>query len=413
MFVKWLLFIFSVGWFVPTYAVPAASNCEKFESYKDVLHCAIESHPELQQAKLLLDQNKYLVDIAKQRPNPELSAQILGGKAGEDSYQYNQINLAHTFELGGKRDARIQKSEGQIKTTEINFRANQEKIYLQTYLALIRLRQISAELEIYDDALLTFGRIQKQYRTRPRMTPEQQATYSIMDIAASDYRLRRRPLSNEVRENKRFLEQAIGRKLTLEKYLFPPLRTKWPVLTATESSGSSITLKKSLTELEFAQAELNEAKSLSWPDLKLGPTLEAQSQGSQRTNSLGINLSFAIPLFHANGAGRSFAASGVSRAEKIVAATKNFEKSQLELQREKYQDAVSALEESLSISDLHTRHQAIEKSFVSGLVPSTLIIEIHRQMADYIKSLSEQENTAIEALAQVYSIEGRLLSEGL
>lgn len=408
-----LFLILTVSWVVPGFAEPSTSACDKFASYKDVLRCAVEQHPEIQQAKLLLNQNKNLIDMARRRPNPELSTQILGGKAGEDSYQYNQINLAHTFELGGKRDARIRKSQVQINSTEIDLRTAQESIYLKTYLALSRLRQITSELEIYDDALSTFERIQKQFRTRPRMTPEQQATYSIMDIAASDYRLRRRPLVNEARENERFLEQSLGQALRLNKNIYPPFRTKWPELKASENSLSSITLKKSLAELEFAQAELSEAKSLSWPDLKLGPTFETQSQGSQRTNSFGLNLSFAIPLYQANGAGRSFAAGGVARAQQLVAATKTFEEQQLSLQSEKYRDAVSALENSLSIEDLHKKHRAIEKSFASGVVPSSLIIEIHRQMADYIKSLSEQENTAIEALARVYSIEGRLLSEGL
>lgn len=413
MYIKRLFLILTVGWLVPGFAEPSTSACDKFMSYKDILRCAVEQHPEIQQAKLLLNQNKNLIDMAGQRPNPELSTQILGGKAGEDSYQYNQINLAHTFELGGKRGARIRKSQVQINSTEIDLRTAQESIYLKTYLALSRLRQITSELEIYDDALSTFERIQKQFRTRPRMTPEQQATYSIMDIAASDYRLRRRPLVNEARENERFLEQSLGQALRLNKNIYPPFRTKWPELKASENSLSSITLKKSLAELEFAQAELNEAKSLSWPDLKLGPTFETQSQGSQRTNSFGLNLSFAIPLYQANGAGRSFAAGGVARAQQLVAATKTFEEQQLSLQREKYLEAVSALENALSIEDLHKKHRAIEKSFASGVVPSSLIIEIHRQMADYIKSLSEQENTAIEALARVYSIEGRLLSEGL
>lgn len=413
MSIKQLLFIITIGLSVAGLSEPTNPGCDKLASYKDILRCVLENHPEIQQAKLLLNQNQYLVEMAKQRPNPELNSQILSGKTGEDAYQYNQINLAHTFELGGKRDARIQKSQGQIHSIEIDFSLAQERVYIQTYLALTRLRQITTELEVYDDALSTFARIQKQYRSRPRMTPEQQATFSIMDIAASDYRLRRRPLVNEGQENKRFLEQALGKKLALGNELLPPLRTKWPTLTASEISSSSLNLKKSLAELELAQAELSEAKSMSWPDLKLGPTFEIQSQGSQRINSLGVNLSFALPLYHTNSAGRSFANSGVLRAEKIVTVTRNFENQQLDFQREKYRDAVAALENSLSLSDLHRRHRTIEKSFSSGLVPSTLIIEIHRQMTDYIKSLSEQENTAIEALARVYSIEGRLLSEGL
>lgn len=389
-----------------------ASGCESINSYKDVLQCAVENSPQSLQAKLLLEQNKSLVGIAGQRPNPEISSQFFSGKAGDDKYQYTQVNLAHTFELGGKRGARIRRSEMQVANTEYDLKLAQEQIYLKTYLSMVRLRQISTEIEIFDDALTTFDKIQKQYRSRPRMTPEQRATYTIMDIAANDYRLRRKPLINEVRELERFLELAIGRKLDVRKDFFPAFRKKWPTVSATNIE-SSLALKKSLADVELAKAELDEAKSVSWPDLKLGPSFETQSQGNQKINSLGVNLSFAIPLFHLNGAGKSFAAAGVSRAEMILSATRKTENQRLQVEIERYNDAVSSLESSMSALELSKKHKDVESAFANGVVPSSLVIEIHRQLADYAKSLSEQENVAIESLAEVYSIQGRLLTEGL
>lgn len=73
------------------------------------------------------------------------------------------------------------------------------------------------------------------------------------------------------------------------------------------------------------------------------------------------------------------------RANQIVNATKNFEAQQIELQREKYRDAVEALEGTLSINDLHNKHRAIEKSFASGVIPSALIIEIHAKWLITVK----------------------------
>lgn len=394
------------------HAETPASSCNSINSYKDVLRCAVENSPQSLQAKLLYEQNKSLVGIAGQRPNPEISSQFFNGKAGDDKYKYTQVNLAHTFELGGKRSARIRRSEVQVENTEFDLKLTQEQIYLKTYLSMIRLRQISTEIEIFDDALTTFEKIQKQYRSRPRMTPEQRATYTIMDIAANDYKLRRKPLVNEARELERYLELAIGQKLDVRRDFFPPFRKKWPTVSSANIE-SSLTLKKSLADVELAKAELDEAKSLSWPDLKLGPSFETQSQGNQNINSLGINLSFAIPLFHINGAGRSFAAAGVSRAEMILSTTRKTENQRLQVEIEKYNDAVSSLESSMSTLDLSKKHREVESAFANGVVPSSLVIEIHRQLADYSKSLSEQENVAIESLAEVYSIQGRLLTEGL
>ncbi|OYZ19215.1 MAG: hypothetical protein B7Y39_12490 [Bdellovibrio sp. 28-41-41] len=415
MLFKPRLFILVLGWTAIGLAQTDKPVCDNIANYKDVIRCAVEIHPDAEQARLLLKQNENLIGVAEQRPNPEIDSQILGGKSGDDNYQYTQINLAHTFELGGKRDARIRRSEIQLKSSGFDLKLVQEQVYLRTYLALIRLRQISSEISVYDDALSTFGRIQKQYQSRPRMTPEQKATYAIMDIAANDYRLRRRPLLNEIRENERFIAMAIGRKFDVRKDFLPPFRKKWPVIASAGQTDltRSLTLQKSLSDLELAQAELKEAESLSWPDLKLGPTVETQTQGSQKMNSFGLNLSFAIPLFHTNGAGKSYASAGVHRAQLSLERSKSIEQQQLQLQVEKYKDAVKSLEESLSSADLDKKHRDVEGSFSTGIIPSSLVIEIHRQMADYMKSLSEQENSAIEALARIYSIEGRLLTEGL
>lgn len=391
----------------------AESVCENLQSYQDVLKCVVQNSPEVQQAKLLVIQNKNLTGVAEQRPNPELVSKILSGKAGNDSYQYGEFNFAHTFELGGKRDARIARSKALVQADETDLTRIQENIYLKTYLALVRLRQIATEIEVYDDALATFQRIQKQYRSRPRMTPEQQATYAIMDIAASDYGLRRRPLVKESKELEHFLELSTGKTFPVAKSMLPPYRSKWPALSPTSGVVSSADFKKSLADLEVAKADLDSAKSLAWPDLKFGPTFETQSQGSLSTQSFGINFSLPLPLYQTNTAGRSLAVAGMNRAENFVSATKLLEEHELALNREKYQDAVEGLQKSMTVEDLHKRHQAIERSFAQGVVPSSLILEIHRQMADFIKSLSEQENTAIESLAQVYVIEGRLLSEGL
>ncbi len=403
----WAFMVLIVG------SVAQALVCEQFESYRDVLNCVVESSPEVEQAKLFVVQNRNLVGVAKQRPNPELASKILAGKTGNDSYQYGEFNFAHTFELGGKRAARIARSEAIVRSDETDLRRTQEKIYVKTYLALVRLRQISTELEIYDDALATFQRVQKQYRSRPRMTPEQQATNIILDIAASNYALRRLPLVKEAKELDHFIEHSTGKQIVLAKGLLPPLHNKWPTLSVSKSENISFELKKKLEELEVEKAGLESAKSLAWPDLKFGPTLETQSQGNLNTNALGINFSLPLPLYQTNGFGRSLAAAAILRAENLVSATRLLEEHELMLNREKYQDAVVGLAKAMSLDDLHRRHKAIERSFAQGVVASSLILEVHRQMADYIKSLSEQENTAIESLAQVYAIEGRLLTEGL
>lgn len=391
------------------------NKCGNLLSYKDIVQCAVENHPDINQGKLLLEQGKSSIAVAEQFQNPELGSQILSGKAGNDDYKYTQINLTQTIELGGKRSARVRRSEIQSDGAETDLKIVQERVYLNTFLSLVRLRQIKTEIDVLDHALSTFERVQKQYRGRIRMTPEQRATYSIMEIATNDYSLRRRPLVNESREIERFLEWTVGAKISFNETLYPAVRKKWPSISDTSSTdkAKSLSLQKSLMNLELAKAELDEAKGNSWPDLKLGPTFETQSQGSQNMNSAGINLSIQIPLFQLNGAGRSYARVGVTRAKAALDASVQMENQQLKLSIEKYNDAVEALEKSITFENIQKKHTQVENSFDAGVIPSSLIIEIHRQMIDYTKTLDDQENTAIESLAKVYSLQGRLLSEGL
>ncbi len=400
----------------PVFAQTQTQACQALSSYKDVLQCAIQNHPSTQRSRLVLDQNQNLTGVAEQIPNPQISTQILSGKTNSDErVDYTQVNLAQPFELGGKRGSRIKKAKALVEVSEIDLQLTQEEIYLRTYLSMIRLRQISEEIEIYDDALSTFEKIQKQYRSRPRMTPEQRATYSVLDIAASDYRVRRQPLVREARVHERFLEIAVGRRLDVRRDFYPARRKDWPKISdgTEEANLKSAAIRKSQAEVEVALAELESAKSLAWPDLQIGPTFETQSQGSQRYQQLGVNISFAIPIFNLNGAGKSYANAGVSVAEATATATVREERNELNLNRQTYEEIVQLLKSTISASDLQRKHREVESSFANGIVPSSLIIEIHRQLADYTRSVNEQETSAIEALAKIYSVQGRLLSEGL
>lgn len=415
MYIKSQIVLFTILGVVFRFAEANENKCGNLLSYKDIIQCALENHPDVNQGKLLLEQGKSSIAVAEQFQNPELGSQILSGKAGNDDYKYTQINLTQTIELGGKRSARVRRSEIQSDGAQTDLKLVQEDVYLKTFLSLVRLRQIKTEIDVLDQALSTFARVQKQYRGRIRMTPEQRATYSIMEIATNDYSLRRRPLVNESREIERFLEWIVGEKISFNESLYPAVRKQWPSISDSSLTNQvkSMSLQKSLMSLELAKAELDEAKGNSWPDLKLGPTFETQSQGSQNMNSAGVNLSVQIPLFQLNGAGRSYAKVGVARAQAALDAASKRENQQLKLSIEKYNDAVEALEKSITFENIQKKHAQVENSFDVGVVPSSLIIEIHRQMIDYTKTLDEQENTAIESLAKVYSLQGRLLSEGL
>ena len=95
------------------HAALASQACDSLNTPKDVLECALDFHPDLVRGKGSLKQADSLGDQAAQRPNPELSARSLVGKNEGESITGHEINLAHTFELGGKRSARIDKANAE------------------------------------------------------------------------------------------------------------------------------------------------------------------------------------------------------------------------------------------------------------------------------------------------------------
>ena len=62
---------------------------------------------------------------------------------------------------------------------------------------------------------------------------------------------------------------------------------------------------------------------------------------------------------------------------------------------------------------MEKKHKNMESLFERGLIQSSLIIEAHRQMADFTESVNEQELRAVEALWSIYALEGRIPQEGL
>ena len=81
------------------------------ETPHEVLACALENHPDIRERQAALAQAMSLSSQASQRVNPELTSQGVRGGSGETRFTYLELNFAHTFELAGKRPARLARSQ--------------------------------------------------------------------------------------------------------------------------------------------------------------------------------------------------------------------------------------------------------------------------------------------------------------
>ncbi len=394
---------------------PPSQACSRLASPQDVIDCALSNHPEAQRARLSNQQAENLEDAASQRPNPEIAGKSVFGSSLGDDVINHELNLAHTVELGGKRGARMDKALAEKETVAASSQRSREEVLLETLHSLYRLRQIQAELHTLDEALETFGRIQRQFRSRPRRTPEQEVSLGVFDIAEGDYQLRRAALEVELATHTREIELATGREFEPSGNVLPPKRKSWPKLqdeTAPASfKGSAMNSVRA--GLKLAEAELSVAQSLSWPNLKIGPSFESQTSGPFTFQTYGVNLSFELPIFQINGGGRAVARTGLDLAERSLTLRERELSNQRKILLQKYDFSVKAVQTSLTHSELEKKHRSTDALFARGIIPSSLVIEAHRQIVDFTKNQNEQELSALEALWKIYVLEGRAFEEKL
>ncbi|MBL7672243.1 MAG: TolC family protein [Bdellovibrionaceae bacterium] len=391
------------------HTVFASQACDSLNTPKDVLECALDSHPDLVRGKGSLKQAESLGDQAAQRPNPELSARSLFGKNEGESVTGHEVNLAHTFELGGKRSARINKANAEKEQISSEFLKTKEEVYISISKILYRIRQVHAEIRTVDEALNTFERIQKQFKVRPRLAPEQEVSLSVFQLAEGDYKIRKSTLESEENALERSLEVAIGKEFPHGKdSLLPPPQKTWPELQAGGGEFRGSDFKLAISELKNAQAEMEIAKGASWPDLKLGPSVQSQSQGSNQYLTYGVNLTLPLPLYQANGGGRAVASAGLMRAEQSLELRKRELGQHRKILLNQYQKSSKALKESVSLPDIEKKHKSVERQFERGVISSSLVIEAHRQMVDFTKSQNELELNALESLWRLKVLDGSL-----
>lgn len=371
-------------------------------SPQDVLDAALSRHPEVRTAEARLRQAVAAEGTAAQRPNPELEGKATFASGAEDS----EASLLHTLELGGKRRARRELAGAERAVAEAGLLAAKEEVALRTVGSLYRLRQARAELRLLDETLSAFRRIQRQLRSRPRLAPEQEVSLAVFDLAQRDARLRRASLEAEEAELLAWLRPVAAGEPSL-----PERRAAWPALP--EASEGSASVLAARAAALAARGELSQARGQAWPDLKLGPSLSREKDDGGTRSTYGVGFSVPLPLFQRNAAGRKQAKLGVEAAQLSLEQLTAALKAEREAEAARYTAAVKALAEASSDEAFESTHKTVEDLAARGLIPSSLVIEAHRQLFDFTKDLHEAELAAVQALWRIHALDGRILQEKL
>lgn len=396
-------------------AAHARDTCSSPAGPQDIFACAIDHHPDVLRLEAEAANLDAFQILARQRPNPDVDSEVLSNSAEDEPSLSVRAGYGHTVELGGKRSIRRERANAQREAVLFRLEWAKEEAALKTVLNLHRLQQIESELETIQEALDTFGKIVTQYRGRRQLSPEQDVSLNVFILAQGDYTLRKSVLLQEQRSLKAYFDLVTGADFQTVLQCLPPGKPAWPDISGSTGStrlGGAL-VKEADAQVSIAKADVRVAGSEAWPDLKVGPVLEIDSGRGENNQGIGGALSLGLPLYQRNQGAKAVAANELQRAEVNLTQTAREAQADWLSWRDNYRSSVASLKEMPTVTQMEKKHKSIESLFERGLIESSLIIEAHRQMADFTKSLHEQELRAIEALWSIYRLEGRILKETL
>lgn len=369
-----------------------------FEAYR----CILEQSPSIQAMRFRSEELQALSAKAKQIPNPELDAGL--EFSGEKKLE---VSLLQPVEIGGKRGARLEQARAEssfLTAKDLEARIEASNTALSS---LIRLRQLTAESELVKDSLSILERVNRRLKSRPALSPEQKTALRLFSTFEKTLRFRQLNIERDFQRTNAFIEATIGRPLTKNDHVSVGTFKKWPSLDLVSSQTAA--LQVSMAELELAKSDLKVAQSNSWPDFRLGPSLERNPEQSE--TSWGIKVGVTLPLWNMNGAGRTLAKVRMNSAQATHEATKRQQLSQLDLLNKQYLDLTKILGNTEPVSEIVRSVKESERLFDRALISPASLIEMYRSTFELVEEIHRNEIQAMLTWSTVENLKGSFPKE--
>ncbi|OUR95446.1 hypothetical protein A9Q84_16570 [Halobacteriovorax marinus] len=353
------------------------------------------------------------IDVAKQRPNPEFDADYMKGDSIDGDVTTTSLSIKHTFELGGKRDSRVDVAKKYIEVSNNKLKGSNEDIIIDSVVKAYRLRQIYELLPVYDEAFGALSKILKTKKSRKSLSPEEQVESETLVLATNDYLLKIARLNAEKTHLSRHLSFFLGKSCAIPMKALPRDVNLSQKFLGDSGYNRYSKLLAARNEVELASAKVALSNSKSLPDLKVGPAFENENINGRNFQSFGLVLSMDLPIFNTNKGGRAISNSELLTANMNL---RNIEReASLDLQSwiDKYKAFSSSLKIITNRADLDRKHNRIEKLFKRGIISTAMVIESHRQLIEFANTRFEFELGAVEALWNIYKLNGTVLEKKL
>lgn len=390
-----------------SHASAAEAPCP-LASARDVAFCAAERHPDVLRAAAELRAAESLETLARERPNPQVDGQGITFDNEEQPGFQIEANLFHTFELGRKRQRRIDEARQERQVAEARLLETREQVLIQSTLNLTRLRQIKREIQAREEAMHSFDKVIRAFKSRASRSAEQEVSVKVYELARAEYLLSVSTLKQERMTIDTYFQTATGRSHETLAAVFLPEPVVWPELVASTAVASSGALRRAQGEARLSGARHDAARAAAWPDFKAGPRIVSQSGHGQAAQGYGMALSLPLPLYQRQEGKRRATEQLKESAELALEQTRRAQDAERRQWVTVYESARAANAQTPAAADVEKQHQVLESLFERGLVTAPLVIEAHRQVNDYLKVRHENDRQALEALTRIQAIDGAL-----
>lgn len=382
----------------------ASAQCVEWNTY-DVFQKIKENHPSI---KIAEGQNRIVrtnIDKVDVLPNPEFEFSTTSG----DGNERISSTLTQTILVGGKRSSKVAIAQKEWELNSVELEQLRERKIIESVVSLHRFSFLNESLKHYKEAVGSFKSLLKRWDKR-KLSPSEVVEKETLELAYNSFLLKISNFKSEKIELANHLAFYSGKTNCLDP---AKVDSRFNYDYSALKAGKSLDVVKAQKILELMRSELSYENSLAYPDFKIGPTIEIEKNGISTEKSIGVSVSFDIPVFNRNSAGKS------SALEKIKMASANLGYKKLEddfdrkLWQQKYKRFKNSLRNIVTDKNLEKKHQKVEKLFQRGVIASSMIIEVHRQLIDFQETKYNFQKGTLEALWNLYRLEGTLLKRNL
>ena len=370
-----------------------ADNCE-ITTESEILQKIKESHPELRIKDSQLRVLEAGIDQAAQAPNPQFNFTTNHGDRNGAGSSETTGSFQFIFEMGRKQSSRVGVAESKQKLGEVRINNNSDQILIDASLKIARYAQVSTMLSLYKESLDVFKKMRTSLRKNKQLSPEQQIQEDIVDMEVSKHRIRISKLNSEFSYLNRLLQFYSGRNCKIsikdDGYHFPDPKS------IRVDSAKTPEFKELEWESKLTGQKLSLAKSDSYPDLKIGPSMQLERGMGQDVDRFGISLTMELPILNRNQGGRAVARQELSLAEARLKYNKIENDIEIHALRETYRNNLVPKK-----ADLLKKHHRIESFFLRGLISISTMVDGHDELLNLMEERDKHELLALETFLRI------------